>query len=87
MGLFKLVCLPMKMMMRPWKKAFHLLTVAFLFTQIVVTLFMAVTFVMFTVLPALFVGFVWMMKRMRKGRMGKHGKMHTHMFAPRRLRP
>ena len=98
MGLFKLMFLPMKMvmwpmkapfhvMMCPMKKAFHLFTVTLLFTQLAVMLFMAVTFVVLTVLPALLIGIFWVMKKMRTGRMGKHGKMHMRMHVPRRFKP
>jgi hypothetical protein len=78
---------PFCMMMCPLKKAFHLFTVVLLFTKIVVMLLMAVTFVVFTVLPTLLVCFFWMMKKMRRAHMGKHGKMHMRMHAPRRFKP
>jgi len=88
MGLFKLMFLPMKMMMWPmtapchmmkrlFKMAFHFVAVTLLVAQLMVMLFMAAMFVMFAV--------VWVMKKMRK--MGKHGKMHTRMPSPRHLRP
>ena len=88
MGLFKLMFLPMKMMMWPmtapchmmkrlFKMAFHFVAVMLLVAQLVVMLFMAAMFVMFAVM--------WVMKKMRK--MGKHGKMHMRMPSPRRFKP
>jgi len=88
MGLFKLMFLPMKMMMWPmtapchmmkrlFKIAFHFVAVMLIVAQLVVMLFMAAMFVMFAVLSV--------MKKMRK--MGKHGKMHMHMPSPRRFKP
>jgi hypothetical protein len=88
MGLFKLLFLPMKMMMWPmtapchmtkrlFKMAFHIVAVMLLVAQLVVMLFMAAVFFMFTVM--------WVMKKMRK--MGKHGKMHMRMPLPRRFKP
>jgi len=88
MGLFKLMFLPMKMMMWPmtapchmmkrlFKMAFHFVAVMLLIAQLVVMLFTAATFVMFAVM--------WVMKKMRK--MGKHGKMHMRMPSPRHFRP
>ena len=92
------MCLPMKMMMWPMKapfymmmcplkKAFHLVTVTLLLIQLVVLLLVAVAFVMFTVLPTLLVGLFWIIKKMGKGRMGKHGKMHMGTHVPRRFKP
>ena len=88
MGLFKLMFLPMKMMMWPMtapchmmkrlvKMAFHFVAVMLLVAQLVVMLFMAAMLVMFAVM--------WVMKKMRK--MGKHGKMHMRMPSPRRFKP
>jgi uncharacterized membrane protein YdbT with pleckstrin-like domain len=88
MGLFKLMFLPMKMMMWPmtapchmmkrlFKMAFHFVAVTLIVAQLVVMLFVAAMFVMIVVM--------WAMKKMRK--MGKHGKMHMHMPSPRRFKP
>ena len=88
MGLFKLMFLPMKMMMWPmtapchmmkrlFKIAFHFVAVMLIVAQLVVMLFMAAMFVMFAVLSV--------MKKMRK--MGKHGKMHMRLPSPRHFRP
>ena len=88
MGLFKLMFLPMKMMMWPmtapchkmkrlFKMAFHFVAVMLLVAQLVVMLFMAAMFVTFAV--------IWVMKKMRK--MGEHGKMHMRMPSPRRFKP
>jgi hypothetical protein len=88
MGLFKLMFLPMKMMMWPmmapchmmkrlFKMAFHFVAVMLLVAQLVVMLFMAAMFVMFAIM--------WVMKKMRK--MGKYGKMHMRMPSPRHFRP
>ncbi|MGZ4863555.1 MAG: hypothetical protein ACXV5H_04300 [Halobacteriota archaeon] len=88
MGFFKLMFLPMKMMMWPmtapchmmkrmFKMAFHFVAVMLLVAQLVVMLFMAAMFVVFVVM--------WVMKKMHK--MGKHGKMHMHMPSPRGFKP
>jgi uncharacterized membrane protein YdbT with pleckstrin-like domain len=88
MGLFKLMFLPMKMMMWPmtapchmmkrqFKMAFHFVAVMLLVAQLMVMLFMAAIFVMLAVMLV--------MKKMRK--MGKHGKMHMRMPSPRHFRP
>ena len=97
MGLVKLMLWPMKMMMwpmtapcrmimRPFKMAFRFLTVMLLVAQLAVMLFTAAMFVMFTVVPTLMVGFYWVMRKTRMGRMGKH-RMHMHMPSPRRFKP
>lgn len=96
MGLVKLMFLPMKMMMwpmkapcrmimRPFTMAFHFVTVMLLVAQLMVMLFMAAMFVMFTVVPTVMFGLFFVMKKMRKGKMGRHGKMHVPM--PRRFKP
>jgi hypothetical protein len=88
MGLFKLMFLPMKMIMCPikapchmmkrlFKMAFHFVAVILLVAQLVVMLLMGAMFVMFAVM--------WVMKKMRK--MGKIGKMHMRMPSPRRFKP
>ena len=53
-----------------------------LFAQLMVMLFLAVMFFMFTVIPTIMVGLYglsWVMKKMPVGRMGKFGKMHACM--------
>jgi hypothetical protein len=96
MGLFKLMFLPMKMMMWPmtapchmmkrlFKMAFHFVAVMLLVAQLMVMLFMAAMFVMFTVVPTVMFVLFFVMKKMRKGKMGRHGKMHMPM--PRRFKP
>ena len=88
MSLFKLLFLPMKMMMWPmtapchmmkrlFKMAFHIVAVTLLVAQLMVMLFMAAMFVMFAVM--------WVIKKMRK--IGKHGKMHMRLPSPRHFRP
>jgi hypothetical protein len=59
---------------------FRFVTLMLLFAQLMVMLFLAVIFFMFTVVPTIMVGLYglsWVMKKMRVGRMGKFGKMHA----------
>jgi len=78
---------PVRMMMMPFKMAFRFATVMLLFAQLMVMLFVAAMFVMFTVVPAVMFGLLFVTKRMRKGRMGMHGRMHMQMPKPRRFKP
>ena len=90
MGLFKLMSLPLRimmwpmaapvrMMMMPLKMALRFLTVMLLFAKLMAILFAAAMFVMF----ALF----FVKKKMRMGKMGMHGRMHMHMPTSRRFKP
>jgi len=77
MGLIKLMFLPMRMltwpvmaplrmMMWPFKMAFRFVTVMLLLAQLMVTLFLAAMFVIFTVVPTIMVGLYglyWVMKK------------------------
>jgi len=96
MGLIKLMFLLMKMMMSPvtvpfrmmlwpFTMAYRFITVMLLLAQLMVMLCMAATFIMFTVVPTIMVGLFFVMKKMHKGKMGRHGKMHMPM--PRRFKP
>lgn len=78
---------PVRMMMMPLKMALRFVTVILLFANLMVMLFAAVMFVMFTVVPVVMFGLFFVMKKMRKGRMGMHGRMHMHMPEPRRFKP
>jgi hypothetical protein len=97
MGLFKLMFLPMRMLMwpvkapchmimRPFKMAFHFVTVMLLVAQLMVMLFMVAMLVMFTVVPTLMYGLYWVMKKTRMGKMGKH-RMHMRLPSPRHFKP
>jgi len=90
MGLFKLMSLPLRMMMwpmaapvrmmmMPLKMALRFATVMLLFAKLMVILFAAAMFVM--------LGLFFVTKKMHKGMMGRHGKMHMHMPTPRRFKP
>jgi hypothetical protein len=90
MGLFKLIFWPMRMLMWPitaplnmihcaFKMAFRFLTVMLLFANLLVTLFVAATLVIY--------GLCRVMKKMCGGRMCKSGKMHMCMPSPRRYKP
>jgi hypothetical protein len=86
MVLIKLMFLPLRMLMWPFKIAYRFATVTLLFTQLMVMLFLAAMFVMFTVVPTLVWGLCWIMKKKKHmGPLGKHGKMH--MPTPRRFKP
>jgi hypothetical protein len=101
MGLFKLIFWPMRMLMWPimaplsmihcaFKMVFRFFTVMLLFANLLVTLFVAATLVIFTVVPTLLAGLFglyWVMKKMCRGRMCKSGKMHMCMPSPRRFKP
>jgi len=99
MGLIKLMFLPLRMLMWPvmgplrmlmWplKMAFRFGTVMLLFAQLMVMLFLAAMFIMFTVIPTVIWGLCWIMKKKKHmGRLGQHGKMHMHMPTPRRFKP
>lgn len=98
MGLFKLMCLPMKMMMwpmaapvrmmmMPLKMALRFLTVMLLFAQLMVILFAVAMFIMFTVVPAVMLALFFVKKKMRVGKRGMHGRMHMGMPTPRRFKP
>ena len=99
MILVKLMFWPMRMLMSPitapfrmihhsFKMAFHVLTVMLLFANLLVTLFVAATLVIFTVVPTIMAGLYglfWIMKKKKQtGWMGKHGKMHMPMPSARR---
>jgi hypothetical protein len=97
MGLFKLMSLPLRMMMwpmtapvrtmmMPFKMALRFATVMLLFVQLMVMLFIAAAFVMFTVVPAVMFA-LFFVKKMCKGKMGRHRRMHMHMPVPRRFKP
>jgi hypothetical protein len=100
MGLIKLMFLPMRMlmwpamaplrmMMWPFKIAFRFVTVMLLLAQLMVTLFLAAMFVIFTVVPTIIVGLYglyWVMKKMRMGRIRKFGKVHVRTPSPRRFK-
>ena len=78
---------PVRMMMMPLKMALRFLTVMLLFAQLMVMLFAAAMFVMFTVVPAVMFGLFFVMKKMRMGRMRRHGRMQMHMPIARRFKP
>ncbi len=79
---------PLRMLMWPFRAVFRFVTVMLLFAQLMVMLFMAAMFVMFTVIPTLMFGLFWVMKkRKHMGLLGKHGKTHMHMPSPRRFKP
>jgi len=78
---------PVRGMMMPFKMALRFMTVMLLIAQLIVMLFIAVAFVLFTVVPAVLFGLFFMKKKMRKGKMGRHGKMHMHLPTPRRFKP
>ena len=78
---------PVRMIMMPLKMALRFLTVMLLFAQLMVMLFAAVMFVMFTVVPAVMFGLFFVMKKMRMGKMGRHGRMQKHMPIARRFKP
>ena len=90
MGLFKLMSLPLRMMMwpmaapvrmmmMPLKMALRFLTVMLLFAKLMAILFAAAMFVMFVLF--------FVKKKMRMGKMGMHGRMHMGMPTPRRFKP
>ena len=84
------VMAPLLMMMWPFKMAFRFVTVMLLLAQLMVTLFLAAVFVIFTVVPTIMVGLYglyWVMKKMRMGRIRKFGKVHMRMPSPRRFKP
>ena len=99
MGLFKLMFWPMRMLMWPilaplgmlhhsFKMALRFGTVMLLFAQLMVMLFLAAMFVLFTVVPTVMFVLYWIMKKKKHmGRLGKHGKMHMCMPSPRRFKP
>ena len=99
MGLIKLMFLPLRMLMWPvmvplgmlhhsFKMALRFGTVMLLFAQLMVMLFLAAMFIMFTVIPTVIWGLCWIMKKKQHmGGLGKHGKMHMHMPTPRRFKP
>ena len=99
MGLIKLMFLPLRMLispvmaplrmlMWPFKMAFRFGTVMLLFAQLMVMLFLAAMFVLFTVVPTVMFVLYWIMKKKKHmGRLGKHGKMHMCMPTPRRFKP
>ncbi len=99
MGLVKLMFWPLRMLLWPvlsplhmiyrsFKMVFRLLTVMLLFANLMVMLFMAAMFVMFTVVPTLMFVLCWIMKKGKHmGRLGKHGKMRMHIPTPRRFKP
>ena len=98
MGLFKLMSLPLRimmwpvaapvrMMMMPLKMALRFLTVMLLFAKLMVILFAVAVFIMFTVVPAVMFALFFVKKKMRMGKMGMHGRMHMDMPTPRRFKP
>jgi hypothetical protein len=99
MGFIKLMFLPLRMLMWPvmaplgmmhhsFKMALRFVTVMLLFAQLMVMLFLAAMFVMFTVVPTIMFGLFWIMKKKKHmGGLGKRGKMHMHMPKPRRFNP
>jgi len=78
---------PVRTMMMPFKMAMRFVTVMLLFAQLMVMLFIATAFVLFTVVPALMFALFFVKKKMRKGKMGMHGRMHMCMPTPRRFKP
>jgi hypothetical protein len=78
---------PVRTMMMPFKMALRFATVMLLFAQLMVMLFVAAMFVMFTVVPAVMFGLFFVMKKMRMGRMGRHGRMQMHVPIARRFKP
>ncbi|MDD1725610.1 MAG: hypothetical protein LUQ34_01845 [Euryarchaeota archaeon] len=79
---------PLRMLMWPFKLAYRFVTVTLLFAQLMVLLCLAAMFVMFTVIPTIIWGLCWIMKKKKHtGWMGNHGKMHMHMPTPRRFKP
>jgi type III secretory pathway component EscU len=77
----------MKMMMMPFKMALRFVTVMLLFAQLMVMLFLAAAFVLFTVVPAVMFALFFVKKKMHMGKMGRHGRMHMHGPTPRRFKP
>jgi Flp pilus assembly protein TadB len=66
------------------------LMVMLLFANLLITLFVAATLVIFTVVPTIMAGLYglcWVMKKMRAGRMGKFGKMRPRMHSLHRYKP
>ena len=70
---------PLNMVHCAFKMAFRFLTVVLLFANLLVTLFVAATLVIY--------GLCRVMKKMSGGRMCKSGKMHMCMPSPRRYKP
>jgi hypothetical protein len=101
MGLFKLIFWPMRMLMWPimaplrmihcsFKMASRFITVMLLFVNLLVTLFVAATLVIFTVVPTIMAGLYglyWVTKKMHVGRKGRIGRMHMCVPSPRRYKP
>ena len=78
---------PVRMMMMPFKMALRFLTVMLLFAKLMVILFAVAVFIMFTVVPAVMFGLFFVMKKMRMGKMRRHGRMQMHMPIARRFKP
>jgi len=78
---------PVRTMMMPFKMALRFATVMLLFAQLMVMLFIAAAFVLFTVVPAVMFALFFVKKKMCKGKMGMHGRMHMRMPTPRRFKP
>ena len=78
---------PVRTMMMPFKMAMRFVTVMLLFAQLMVMLFIAAAFVLFTVVPAVMFALFFVKKKMCKGKMGMHGRTHMRMPTPRRFKP
>jgi len=70
---------PLRMIHCAFKMVFRFLTAMLLFVNLLVTLFVAATLVIY--------GLYRVMKKMCGGRMCKSGKMHMCMPLPRRFKP